>query len=115
VRGNRKIGSEQKVDWTQRSDFENLLLLLLQDLIHFLHVLIGELLNLGFVFAQVVFRQFGFFLKTFEFVVGLAANRSERDLRVFTVLLAQFDQILAPFFAERRNRDADDLPVVGWI
>src|SRR5581483_1484319 len=88
---------------TKGSDFANLLLLFLQDLIHFLYILIGHFLNVRFRFSPIIFRQFGFFLQTSELLVRFATDRPKGNLRVFPVLVRQLDDVLAPFFTERGN------------
>lgn len=47
-----------------------------------------------------------------ELIVGVAAHVAHGDLGVFAVLAGDLDQLLAAFFGQRRNGDADNLAVI---
>jgi len=96
----------------RRTDFQDFLFLLLDRVVDLLYVLIGQLLDFRFRFAQFVFGQFRIFLQFLQLFVGIPPEPTDVHFRVFSVLLANFGQLLATFLGERRQRYANDLAVV---
>ena len=80
---------------------------MLQQFIHFGDVFVGELLDLLFAAAGIVFRHFFVFQQFFDVIVGIAAHVADRHAAVFGFAAHYFNQVFAALFSEHRHRHAD--------
>src|SRR5262249_34699320 len=79
------------------------------------HVAVGHLLDLVMRPAIVVFGDGLVLQQLLDGLVAVPADVAHRHAMILGYSMKLLDQLLAALFGQRRNRDADDLAVVGGI
>src|SRR6266481_3248330 len=96
-------------------DFPDLFLFRRRRLVKLAHVCVGHLLDLVVRAALFVFGDDLVFEEFLDRLVAVAADVADRHAMVLGYSVELLHQLLAALFVERRNRDADQLAIVGGI
>src|SRR5256712_11695583 len=76
---------------------------------------LGDLLEADRRSFRVVLRHLALLLHVFDAVQLVAPHVANRDPGLLGSLAHELDVLAAPFLGQRRDRDSDDLTVVGWV
>src|SRR5690242_12963751 len=95
------------------SDLHDLGFLALQQLVDLVHVLVGELLDAILGAVLLVAADLAVVDELFEVVDRVAPDVPDRDLALLRHLADDLDELLAPLLGQLRDRQADQLAVVG--
>ena len=85
----------------------------LHEVVDRLRVLVGQLLHLSLAAALLVVADLAVADELLEVLHHVAANVPDRDLALLAVLAHELDELLAPLLRQLRDRQADQLAVVG--
>src|SRR5260370_134205 len=96
-------------------DFQDLFLFDPRRLVQLAHVCVGHLLDLVVRAALFVFGDGLVFEEFLDRLVAVAADVADRHAMVLGYSVELFHQLLAALFVEGRNRDADQLAIVGGV
>src|SRR5882724_9989987 len=96
-------------------DFPDLFLFRRRRLVQLAHVCVGHFLDLVVGAAVFVFGDDLDFEEFFDRLIAVAADVADRHAMVLGYSMELFYQLLAALFVQGRNRDADQLAVVGGI
>src|SRR5207248_7178988 len=97
------------------SDLEQLVLLVLHHAVDLFHVFVGEFVELTLGALEIVGRDVARLLQAVELVAGGAPQVAYGDAAFLGLVLHDLHKLLTPLLGELRERQADDLAVVGGV